>query len=835
MPCQPIEEEGSFIYSMISQARRAPRSRLSAASRLALRCAPLIVIALFLLTGLAVLDDYGVSVDEMFQRYVGEGALNYALGNADGRLPTDHNRFYGVAFEIALVLIERAVGADDLRAAVLTRHLATHAFFLIAGFAVAALACRMFGSRWLAPFAALVFILHPRIYAHSFFNSKDAPFLSAFAISLYLIHRAFGQDRARSFALCGVSVGLLMNIRILGAILFLAVVGLLALDFARAVWADGGTLWDGLRSARAKRVLANGAAFSLTAALTLYATWPMLWNDPLAFIGGFGALADHPNPIVQLFRGELIPSADLPPYFTPFWMAITTPPMTLALAAAGVAAAVWAGVRRPLAALENSETRFRLLLVACLALPLAALAILRPNASDGWRQFYFLYAPTSLLAVCGLDALVRAATSPFAARRFRFLPKRKTAIAAAICAIAALGLASTALHMARIHPNQAAYFNLFVDRDTPGRLRTQYDMDYYGASHLDGWRRLLEMYPDSPIRARSQVTWAHYGRSILPKESRERIIVEDDAPDFYITDHREHALSGNLESDLFAPAIYERRVYGNVIMSVLAVNLDMVDAETAAPYRRLWDDAKSGALGEPIIRADYDVYLDGGALIYLRAPCAPQDARGLFSLTAAPVNPDDAPRADARLGGVDSLTFHFSHYGVRFGERCLIRRPLPDYPIRALTAGQYVSGESAFWESLATLPMDAAALSAYRAAYSAARGGDAGEPIARSSFDVYLDGDALAYLKEDCDEEDTRGRFLLSVFPENADDVPSDMRLRGFAHESLNFDFAMRGARFDGVCHARRGLPDYPIRAIETGQWIPGGETLWRARAEIGD
>ena len=86
------------------------------------------------------------------------------------------------------------------------------------------------------------------------------------------------------------------------------------------------------------------------------------------------------------------------------------------------------------------------------------------------------------------------------------------------------------------------------------------------------------MYPDTPIRARSQVTWAHYGRLILPKESRDRIIVEDAAPDFYLTNHREHALSGNLESDMFAPAIYERRVYGNVIMSVLAVNLDMARA-----------------------------------------------------------------------------------------------------------------------------------------------------------------------------------------------------------------------------------------------------------------
>ena len=205
----------------------------------------------------------------------------------------------------------------------------------------------------------------------------------------------------------------------------------------------------------------------------------------------------------------------------------------------------------------------------------------------------------------------------------------------------------------------------------------------------------------------------------------------------------------------------------------------------------------------------------------------------MFSLTAAPVNPADAPKADAHLGGLDSLTFHFSHYGVRFGDKCLIRRPLPEYPIRALRAGQFVSGEGAIWEGLAIAPVDAAALSSYRAALQSARNGEYGEPLTRSAFDVYLDGDTLIYIKERCSEDDTRGRFLLSAFPENADYVPSDMRERGLAHESLNFDFPMRGARFDGVCMAWRGLPSYPISAIETGQWIPGGGELWRERVEF--
>ena len=803
-----------------------PRSRLSAASRFAWRRSPLIALAMLALVGLAVFDDYGVTVDEWLQRHTGQASLDYILGRE--YVLSDHNRFYGVAFEIPLILAERALGLDEHRRIVLTRHLLTHALFLSAALATAALALRMFGgNRWLALFAMLSFALHPRIYAHSFFNSKDAPFLSAFAISLYLIHCAFGRNRIWPFALCGAWVGLTANIRALGAILFLAVAGMLALDFARAVWTDG------FRSAAAKRVLGNIAAFSLSAALAIYATWHILWGDPTAFFDGLRVLADHPNPVVQLFRGELIPNDNLPPHFAPFWMAITTPPITLALAAFGIAAAGWAAIRNPISALGNTETRFRLLLVACLALPLAGLAILRPNASDGWRQFYFLYAPLCLLAACGLRALVRAASSRRAARIFRrFIADPKDSLPAAACALAAFGLAATALEMASIHPHQTTYFNVFVDKSAPD-LRNRYDMEYYGASVSEGMAWLAAEYPDSPLRVRSQITWAHYARSLLPPEDYGRIIAEDDMPDFYVTNHREHALSGNLETELFAPAIYERRVYGNVIMSVLAVNLDMADAETAAPYRRLWDAAESGALGDPIIRADWDVYMDDDALIYLRAPCVPEDARGLFTLAAAPVNPADSPETNAPPGGADSLAFHFAHYGVRLGGDCLIRRPLPDYPIRAIRAGQFVSGEGAVWDALAVLPIDEAALSVYRNAYRAARNGEYGEPIAQSAFDVYLDGGALIYLKEPCAEGDTRGRFLLSAFPENADDIPPAMRERGLSHESLNFNFAMRGARFDGKCMAWRGLPSYRIRAVETGQWVPGGAELWRERVDF--
>ena len=163
----------------------------------------LIAPALFFAVGLAALDDCGVFVDESWRRKIGYASFNYILGDEDARLDdADHDRFCGIAFKIPLIIAERALGLEDSRHALPSRRLLTHAFFLAAAFSAWLLAYRLFGSRLIAPLAALIFLLRPRICAHSFFNAKDLPFPRMFMIALYLVRRAFRRT-VWAFALCG--------------------------------------------------------------------------------------------------------------------------------------------------------------------------------------------------------------------------------------------------------------------------------------------------------------------------------------------------------------------------------------------------------------------------------------------------------------------------------------------------------------------------------------------------------------------------------------------------------------------------------------------------------
>ena len=628
------------------------------------RCAPAapvaIVLAAFATVGVAVFDDYGVAPDEFRQREMAVVAADYVFG--DGALLTGRDWYYGVSFEAPLLLAERLLCLTDSRAVLLLRHLLTHLFFLTGGLFCWLLALRLCGDRRLALFALLLYLLHPRLYAHSFFNSKDIPFLAMFMIALWLVERAFRRDTAAAFALCGVGVGVLVDLRVMGLALFAAVPGLRALDL---LLAQGG--------AGRRRALATGAAFVLAAAGARYAVAPWLWSDPSAVVDAFAAPVRHPSHGITLFQGEEVRWPFIPPHYVPVWMAVTTPPAALLLSLTGAAAVVRRSMSRPRDVLRNTGLRFEWLLLACLTLPPAAVVALNSSLSDNWRHMYFLYAPLCLLAACGLRGLLTAARRPGLRR--------------AAGVLAAAAVAGMAVDVARLHPHQATYFNFLVDRSTPERLRARYDMLTWGAEHREGLEVLLARHPDETLAVDARdVLWLRSNRAVLPAAARDRIVLARDAgraADFFIA-------AGYRPNDPFPPpslgVLYTRRIYGSTVLTVKAVDLSRADEATADHYRAVY---RAAAAGEPLFRsAAFDLHLDGRTLTWVSASCRPEDTLQRFLLEVVPADPDDLPRL-RRERGWQGRSFWFGRFGVRFDSRCLAQRVLPDFPVRALRVGRW--------------------------------------------------------------------------------------------------------------------------------------------------
>ena len=101
-------------------------------------------------------------------------------------------------------------------------------------------------------------------------------------------------------------------------------------------------------------------------------------------------------------------------------------------------------------------------------------------------------------------------------------------------------------------------------------------------------------------------------------------------------------------------------------------------------------------------------------------------------------------------------------------------------------------------------------------------------PSAVSTYNLYLQDNALRYAKRPCAPADTEARFFLHIHPEDAADLPAWRRQHGF--DNLDFDFLDHGFMIDDKCIIRRALPDYPIKRIHAGQFInPNGPVVWEA------
>ncbi len=94
---------------------------------------------------------------------------------------------------------------------------------------------------------------------------------------------------------------------------------------------------------------------------------------------------------------------------------------------------------------------------------------------------------------------------------------------------------------------------------------------------------------------------------------------------------------------------------------------------------------------EPIVRSVFDVYLDGGRLIYVKDRCTPADVKKRLFLYVTPVNPADLPRHRRRFGSVKSDVWLLDRWPWRpnvLDGRCLFGASLPGFPVARIVTGR---------------------------------------------------------------------------------------------------------------------------------------------------
>lgn len=446
-----------------------------------------------------IYQDYGIAWDELPQRSVavqntkiiqGEAPASKAFRDAD----------YGPLYEVALETTGQWLGNRDFRKMTRYRHLMGYLLYVTGLFAFYGLVREHYGSRWFALVGVLLLLLMPRFFAHAFFNSKDLPFLVANIWGLYILRRQLDQPHWARALLLGAVLGWTINLRIAGVLLLAMSLTVLALRAWR-------------RPAHRRTTLASLLVIPALAAALNYATWPYLWHDPVQKVVTIWTNMSHFRwDSLVLFQGKQRFARDLPWYYLPTWIAISTPIPTLLLCLAGLCTVPVMAIRRWAVVGKDLTLSNWAVWWGGATLPIGLIVVQHSVVYDGWRHVYFCFPYLLLLGLVALHAIWQRSES--------WKPEvRKLAGLAAL-----LSLGPTLLFMIAAHPFQQVYFNALLPH-REGYLAEHYERDYWGSSTLAALRYIAQHDPRPQIRIYASHDPVRFNWALLDDADRKRLKV----------------------------------------------------------------------------------------------------------------------------------------------------------------------------------------------------------------------------------------------------------------------------------------------------------------------
>lgn len=364
---------------------------------------PLLFLGLLTL-GLLTYKDYGVSFDEPAQRLIGVTNLNHiahkfnlssiinneSLAQFPKRLDQITDRDYGVIFELPAAFMEHALDLRQERDIYHARHLLTFLFFLAGVFAVYRMAQRRFNDWRIGLLAATFLILSPRIFADAFYNDKDLVFLSVFAIAMNTSISFLLKPSLKTALFNGIACAIAIDARIMAVIIPVLTISIMGIKVLKA------------EVSFRKGFLYLVIFFTTCIACTIL-FWPFLWDAPIDnFLQAFKNMARFRHNPYLIFMGESIRASNLPWYYIPIWIGITTPIIYLPLFILGAIATLKSLFRNYRQIWSTQGELQDLIFLTLLLGPVLAATVLQSILYNGWRHLYFIYPAFILIAIRGL-------------------------------------------------------------------------------------------------------------------------------------------------------------------------------------------------------------------------------------------------------------------------------------------------------------------------------------------------------------------------------------------------------------------------------------------------
>ncbi len=421
----------------------------------------------YLLIGLKNVNSYGISFDEEGNRLYGLVNGNYILKSflsedkynsifnkitseqfsekIEIKQPTPLHEFadkaYGVIFELPVTAIEILLNFDHNYDVYVFRHLMTFLFFFLSMIVFFLLLKKIFKNIYISLLGPIFLISNPRIFADSFYNSKDIVFLSFFLITFYFAYSYLKKDKIKNLILLAFFSACSINLRAIAVVIPLMVyIDIFFKSYQKKIF---------------KKEL---IFFPILSLFFLYIIWPLLWENPIQGLSHIIYwFKELPNTkITNFYLGADHYFLNTPWHYLFVWILNTTPFFYLILMIAGIPIFLSTKVK---------YFNLSLVFIYALLIPISLVIFFNVGIYDGWRHFYFIAPFLTILCLITIDNLIKYKIN----RLIKYF----------IIIVLISSFSKNIYDIKKLHPYQNLYFNyLFVSN--PYEL---FDKDYWGLTN----------------------------------------------------------------------------------------------------------------------------------------------------------------------------------------------------------------------------------------------------------------------------------------------------------------------------------------------------------------
>lgn len=490
---------------------------------------------LYLIIGLAVVRDYGISTDEEIQRvhslvnykYIKEKVFQEEISEGYLSLFQDldeySHKYYGVALQIPLVFIEDIFDFSmTSRQIFLMRHVFNFGICFLGYICFYFALKEILKNNWLALLGVILIALYPRFYGNQFFDIKNMIFVGMCMITFLALVRVVENYCFRNAVFFALTAALSTNLRIMGVCFPALLLGYFLLTDI----SDYIKKFINQQSITApKCVLKICGKYFLIGGLYFFG-WilftPAAWEHPFDMFFSTGNKFSHWALGSMFFNGRVITSEELPWYYLFVWFGISIPLIYQLLFILGHVYIVVKLIKS-----QNKwqdvlgQYKWLICMIAFFWINVGAVIVLKLWIYIEWRHMYFTFVPFCGIAVYGVLLLLE-------------LINKKV-----VYSIMTLCILSQVLWSIKNHPYQYVYFNIIGKH-----FAANFDRDSWRVANCDMLKWILEREEVADVKAATVIAY-----NMFSEEEQKRITIRQNEDMEYILENYKHIAGNTVEYD----------------------------------------------------------------------------------------------------------------------------------------------------------------------------------------------------------------------------------------------------------------------------------------------